>query len=189
MTFGRSKRKSTKATLDSREDRPLSWRPEPAIMTAARAQIDTTETANMTDHALHENGTLPSASKTRLDEFEDYRDRMNARIGGIDHLGVKRFFALDSAAYREGALPSATKELLGLVASVVLRCNDCIDYHLGQCVAAGFSDDEIVDALNVGLVVGGSIVIPHFRHAMETIDLLRGRERRAVAGDQGSVVR
>lgn len=115
------------------------------------------------------------AGGTRLDAFEAYRGRMNARIGDIDHLGVKRFFALDSAAYRDGALPGATKELLGLVASAVLRCNDCIDYHLGQCVEAGFSDDEIVDALNVALVVGGSIVIPHFRHAVETIDLLRAR--------------
>jgi len=92
---------------------------------------------------------------------------------------VKRFFALDSAAYREGALPSNTKELLGLVASAVLRCNDCVDYHLGQCVEAGFSDAELIDALNVGLVVGGSIVIPHFRHAVETIDLLRGRQTSA----------
>ncbi len=104
---------------------------------------------------------------------------MNARI--LDegtHLGIKRFFNLDSAAYRDGALDSRTKELLGLVASLVLRCNDCVDYHLGQCVEAGFSDDEILDALNVGLVVGGSIVIPHFRHAVETVDLLRARAAR-----------
>lgn len=141
----------------------------------------------MTDHLLHGNGRAPAPPRTRLDEFEDYRDRMNTRIDGIDHLGVKRFFALDSAAYRDGALPSATKELLGLVASAVLRCNDCIDYHLGRCVEAGFSDDEMIDALNVGLVVGGSIVIPHFRHAIETIDLLRDRERRAPAEAKGAV--
>lgn len=121
--------------------------------------------------------------RTRLDEFEDYRDRMNSRIGDIDHLGIKRFFALDSAAYREGALPSSTKELLGLVASAVLRCNDCIDYHLGQCVDAGFSDEELIDALNVALVVGGSIVIPHFRHAVETVDLLRARRAAGEAGE------
>lgn len=113
--------------------------------------------------------------RTRLDEFDDYRDRMNSRLGEIDHLGLKRFFALDSAAYRDGALPPGTKELLGLVASAVLRCNDCIDYHLGQRVDAGFSDDELIDALNVALVVGGSIVIPHLRHAVETVDLLRVR--------------
>ena len=110
---------------------------------------------------------------TRLDEFEAYRERMNDRIMDLDHRGVKRFFNLDTAAYRDGALDGRTKELLGLVASAVLRCNDCIDYHLIQCVAAGYSDEELVDALNVALVVGGSIVIPHMRHAIETIDLLR----------------
>ena len=98
---------------------------------------------------------------------------MNKRIFEIDHLGIKRFFNLDSAAYREGPLEGKTKELLGLVASTVLRCNDCIDYHLQQCVEAGWKDEELYDALNVGLVVGGSIVIPHLRHAVETIDLIR----------------
>ena len=101
---------------------------------------------------------------------------MNRRI--LDektHLGVKRFFNLDAAAYRDGALDGRTKELLGLVASAALRCNDCIDYHLGRCVDLGWSDDEIDDALNVALVVGGSIVIPHLRHAVETVDLLRAR--------------
>lgn len=110
---------------------------------------------------------------SRLADFRAYRERMNERISSLDHLGVKRFFNLDSAAYRDGALDGRTKELLGLVASAVLRCNDCIDYHLVQCVEAGWSDDELVDALNVALIVGGSIVIPHLRHAVETIDLLR----------------
>ncbi len=101
---------------------------------------------------------------------------MNRRIvEEKDHLGIKRFFNLDSAAYREGALDRPTKELLGLVASMVLRCNDCIDYHLQQCVELGLTDEELDDAMNVALVVGGSIVIPHLRHAVETIDLLRGR--------------
>ncbi|MBS1250441.1 MAG: hypothetical protein MAG431_02035 [Chloroflexi bacterium] len=110
---------------------------------------------------------------TRLDDFRAYREKMNERIFEIDHLGIKRFFNLDTAAYREGALDAPTKELLGLVASAVLRCNDCIDYHLEQCVKAGWSDEELYDALNVALLVGGSIVIPHLRHAVETIDLLR----------------
>jgi AhpD family alkylhydroperoxidase len=113
------------------------------------------------------------ASNTRLDEFREYRTRMNERIMAADHLGIKRFFNLDTAAYNDGALPANTKELLGLVASTVLRCNDCIDYHLIQCVEAGWSDEELMDALNVALIVGGSIVIPHLRHAIETIDLLR----------------
>jgi AhpD family alkylhydroperoxidase len=109
----------------------------------------------------------------RLDEFRAYRDRMNERIARIDHLGIKRFFNLDTAACREGALDAKTKELLALVASTVLRCNDCIDYHIIQCVDDGWSDDELYDALNVALIVGGSIVIPHLRHAVESIDLLR----------------
>ena len=112
----------------------------------------------------------------RLDEFETYRLRMNERILEADHLGIKRFFNLDTRAYEDGALSARTKELLGLVASAVLRCNDCIDYHLIQCVEAGFTDEEIYEALNVSLVVGGSIVIPHLRHAFEMIDLLRERE-------------
>ncbi len=114
---------------------------------------------------------------TRLDEFEAYRLRMNERIMAADHLGIKRFFNLDTKAYEDGALPTNTKELLGLVASAVLRCNDCIDYHLIQCVEAGFSNEELYEALNVALIVGGSIVIPHLRHAFETIDLLRERKR------------
>ena len=113
---------------------------------------------------------------TRLDEFEAYRLQMNERILEANHLGIKRFFNLDTKAYQDGALPSSTKELMGLVASAVLRCNDCIDYHLIQCVEAGFSDEELHEALNVALVVGGSIVIPHLRHAFETIHLLRDRE-------------
>jgi AhpD family alkylhydroperoxidase len=111
----------------------------------------------------------------RMDEFNTYRTRMNKRIADIDHLGIKRFFNLDTAAYREGPLDGKTKELLGLVASTVLRCNDCIDYHIIQCIQAGWSDEELFDALNVALVVGGSIVIPHLRHAVESIDLVRGK--------------
>lgn len=112
-----------------------------------------------------------------IDEFRSYRKRMNERIFEADHLGIKRFFNLDSAAYRDGALDGRTKELLGLAASAVLRCNDCIDYHLDQCVEAGWSDEELYDALNVALVVGGSIVIPHLRHAFDTIDQLRAEKR------------
>lgn len=110
---------------------------------------------------------------SRLEEFRAYRKKMNDKILAGGHLGTKRFFNLDTAAYRDGPLPAKTKELLGLVASAVLRCNDCIDYHLIQCVGAGYADTELHDALNVALVVGGSIVIPHLRHAYETIELLR----------------
>jgi AhpD family alkylhydroperoxidase len=116
-----------------------------------------------------------------LEEFRAYRERMNERILGAEHLGLKRFFNLDTAAYRDGALDASTKELLGLVASLVLRCNDCIDYHLIQCVDVGLSDEELHDAMNVGLVVGGSIVIPHLRHAFDTLDQLRAARRSAAA--------
>ena len=101
---------------------------------------------------------------------------MNDRILSKDaHLGIRRFFNLDANAYADGALPGTTKELLGLVASMVLRCNDCIDYHVLQCVESGYTDAELDDAFNVALVVGGSIVIPHLRHAVETRDLVRER--------------
>lgn len=116
--------------------------------------------------------------KDRLEEFETYRHKMNERIDAIDHLGIKRFFNLDTKAYDDGALSAKTKELLGLVASMVLRCNDCIDYHVIQCVDAGWTDEEIYDAFNVGLVVGGSIVIPHLRHAVETLDIYRERQNK-----------
>lgn len=112
-----------------------------------------------------------------IEAFRAYRERMNERIMDADHLGIKRFFNLDTAAYRDGALDGKTKELLGLVASAVLRCNDCIDYHLDQCVEAGWNNDELYDALNVALVVGGSIVIPHLRHAFDTIDQLRAEPK------------
>ncbi|NBB85673.1 MAG: carboxymuconolactone decarboxylase family protein [Bacteroidetes bacterium] len=118
-----------------------------------------------------------NADVNRLDAFDAYRERMNERIlqQGA-HRGIKRFFNLDTTAYHDGALSGDTKELLGLVASMVLRCNDCIDYHLLQCIEAGYTDAELEDAMNVALVVGGSIVIPHLRHAVETLDLARARE-------------
>ncbi|MEX0647628.1 MAG: carboxymuconolactone decarboxylase family protein [Balneolaceae bacterium] len=97
---------------------------------------------------------------------------MNRKILDLENLGIKRFFNLDANTYKSGALSSQTKELLGLVASAVLRCNDCIDYHLEQCAATGSTKEEIVEAMNVALVVGGSIVIPHLRHAIETIEIL-----------------
>jgi AhpD family alkylhydroperoxidase len=107
-----------------------------------------------------------------IQQFREDRAVGQQRLLDCDHLGVKRFLRLDSATYEDGALPAKTKELLGLVASAVLRCNDCIDYHLEQCVKLGHSREEIIDALNVALVVGGSIFIPHMRHAMLSLDEL-----------------
>ena len=110
--------------------------------------------------------------QNRLQKFRDKRSEMNGKIMELGHLGVKRFFNMDSNTYRDGALDGKTKELLGLVASAVLRCNDCIDYHLEQCAKAGYTKDEIIDAMNVALIVGGSIVIPHLRHAVDTLNFL-----------------
>ncbi len=109
----------------------------------------------------------------RLKAFREKRSALNGQIFALDHLGVKRFFNLDSNTYKDGALSEKQKELLGLVASAVLRCNDCIDYHLEQCAKTGWSHAEIIDAMNVALVVGGSIVIPHFRHGVETLNFLK----------------
>jgi len=115
-----------------------------------------------------------TSKENPLQKFRADRKEMNEKVLNLDHLGIKRFFNLDSNTYKDGALPSQTKELLGLVASTVLRCNDCIDYHLEQCAETGSSKEEIIEALNVALVVGGSIVIPHLRHAVKTIELLEG---------------
>lgn len=106
--------------------------------------------------------------------FTAYRQRMNERILAQDNQVVRRFFALDNQTYREGALDVKTKELLGLVASMVLRCDDCVSYHVAQCRDAGVSREEMFEAFSVGLVVGGSIVIPHMRRA---VDFLDGLER------------
>lgn len=115
---------------------------------------------------------MKNNKKNRLDAFREKREAMNEKILDLDNLGIKRFFNLDTNTYKEGALPVQTKELLGLVASTVLRCNDCIDYHLEQCAKAGSSKAEIVEAMNIAMVVGGSIVIPHLRHAIETLEIL-----------------
>jgi AhpD family alkylhydroperoxidase len=111
----------------------------------------------------------------RLEEFRQFRERMNTRILEAGNLEIKRFFALDSRCYEPGALDVKTKELLGLVASLVLRCDDCITYHVIRCREEGVTDAEMFDAFNVGLIVGGSIVIPHLRRAVDTLDEINRR--------------
>ena len=106
---------------------------------------------------------------------------MNERILSAGNLGIRRFFALDSRAYEKGALDVKTKELLGLVASTVLRCNDCITYHVIRCVQECVSDEEFFEALNVALVVGGSITIPHLRRAVDVFDQCRQKQRKGEA--------
>jgi AhpD family alkylhydroperoxidase len=122
-----------------------------------------------------------------LQEFREFRERMNERILAADNLDIRRFFALDSRVYEDGALPTRTKELLGLVASLVLRCDDCVSYHLVRCAEEGIADNEIMESLAVGLVVGGSIVIPHLRRAVATLDELRtgAAAGRTVPGSPG----
>ena len=107
-----------------------------------------------------------------LEEFRRFRERMNERILEAGNLEIKRFFALDTRCYEPGALDVRTKELLGLVASMVLRCDDCVTYHLVRCKEEGVSDAELFETFNVGLVVGGSIVIPHLRRAVDMLDRL-----------------
>jgi len=108
----------------------------------------------------------------RLEEFRRFRERMNERILEAGNLEIKRFFALDTRCYEPGALDVKTKELLGLVASMVLRCDDCVTYHLVRCKEEGVSDAEVFETFNVGLIVGGSIVIPHLRRAVDMLDRL-----------------
>jgi AhpD family alkylhydroperoxidase len=102
-----------------------------------------------------------------LEEFRQFRERMNAEILDENNLVVNRFFALDGRAYEAGALDVKSKELLGLVASLVLRCDDCVTYHLIRCREEGVTRAEIFETLSIGLIVGGSIVIPHMRRAVD----------------------
>lgn len=102
-----------------------------------------------------------------LAEFRAFRERMNAEILGENNLVINRFFALDTRTYEAGALDVKTKELLGLVASLVLRCDDCVTYHLVRCREEGVTRAEMFEAASVGLIVGGSIVIPHLRRAVD----------------------
>ena len=108
-----------------------------------------------------------------IDAFQSERERLNEIVMNYAGLEIKRFYSIDAQCYRDGALSARTKELLGLAASLVLRCDDCVKYHIIRCFEAGYTDDEIQEALNVALVVGGSIVIPHLRRAFEAWDELR----------------
>jgi AhpD family alkylhydroperoxidase len=101
-----------------------------------------------------------------------YRVEMNEKILNSGFNDFKKFFALDNKAYLDGALPVKHKEMMGLVASMVLRCNDCIFYHLDRCVTEGATREELHEAMNIALIVGGSIVIPHLRYAFEMLDEL-----------------
>lgn len=104
-----------------------------------------------------------------LKQFRHFREKMNQAIHAAGNVNINRFFALDARSYEPGALDAKTKELMGLTGSMVLRCDDCITYHLIRCREEGASDDEMFEAFAVALVVGGSIVIPHLRRAVATL--------------------
>lgn len=124
----------------------------------------------MSDHSPHPH----SAESRALAEFREFRERMNKEILDEGNLVVNRFFALDGRAYEAGALDVKTKELLGLVASLVLRCDDCVTYHLTRCAEEQVTRAEIFETLSVGLLVGGSITIPHMRRAVSRWSELEG---------------
>ena len=107
---------------------------------------------------------------SKIKEFNEFRTKMNEVILNKKNQGINRFFALDTRVYEEGALEPKIKGLLGLVGSMVLRCNDCITYHILECYKHGVTEQEFLEAFNVALIVGGSIVIPHLRMAMEILE-------------------
>jgi AhpD family alkylhydroperoxidase len=114
----------------------------------------------------------------RHEEYEAFRARMNERILGEDHAAIKRFFGVDTLTYHDGALPTKTKEMLGLAASMVLRCDDCVCYHILECRKHGVTRAELFDIFSVALTIGGSIVIPHLRRAVAFLDELEEEERK-----------
>ena len=116
----------------------------------------------------------------RLQDFDEFRSRMNERILAEDHASIKRFFGVDTLTYRDGALPARTKEMLGLVSSMVLRCDDCISYHIVECRNHGVTRAEFFDIFSVALTVGGSIVIPHLRRAVAFLDEMEEEEKKTV---------
>jgi AhpD family alkylhydroperoxidase len=109
---------------------------------------------------------------TNSESFAEFRERMNARILEADNPAIKRMFALDTLTYRDGALNAKTKEMLGLASSMVLRCDDCVCYHLEKCFDAGVTRAEFFDIFSVALTIGGTIVIPHLRRAVDALDAL-----------------
>jgi AhpD family alkylhydroperoxidase len=112
----------------------------------------------------------------QLEEFNAYRSRMNEKLLGADNKLIKRIFNLDTNAYAAGALDVKTKELLGLVASAVLRCDDCVKYHLESAHKVGATKEEVMETLGIATLVGGTIVVPHLRRAYEFWELLENAE-------------
>lgn len=118
---------------------------------------------------------------SQVTEFNAYRQRMNEKILAADNKVIKRFFNLDTNTYQAGALDVKTKEMLGLACSMVLRCDDCIKYHLGKCYEESINDEEIYEVFAIANLIGGSIVIPHFRRAVEYWEILKEEAQSAPA--------
>ena len=148
-----SKRKRPAQRKDARGTTPAASAPAPNASRVSEKGLTAPP---------HEHGNPGS-----LEEFRQFRERMNAEILGQGNLVINRFFALDTRTYEAGALDVKTKELLGLVASLVLRCDDCVTYHLTRCAEEHVTRAELFESLSVGLIVGGSIVIPHLRRAVD----------------------
>ena len=121
---------------------------------------------------------------SQVTEFNEYRERMNAQILAADNKVIKRFFNLDTNTYQAGALDVRTKEMLGLACSMVLRCDDCIKYHLGKCHEESIDDEQLYEVFAIANLIGGSIVIPHFRRAVEYWEALK---LEAVAPDHAAL--
>jgi len=117
-------------------------------------------------------------AKSTVQRCKTERERLNKLVMKHASLKMKKFYSLDTQAYLDGALPKKTKEMLGLVASFVLRCDDCISYHLTRCHDEGITDQELEEALNIGLVVGGSITIPHLRKAFNAWEEIKQSVRK-----------
>ncbi len=113
-------------------------------------------------------------AEKKIEKFKKERERLNQIVMKYSGTNIKRFYSIDSQTYKDGALSAKTKELLGLVASLVLRCDDCVKYHIIRCHEEGVKDDEFEETMAIGLVVGGSITIPHLRRAFEAWDELKG---------------
>lgn len=113
----------------------------------------------------------------KVKEFREYRERMNEKILAADNKVIKRIYNIDTNTYMEGALSSKVKEMLGLATSMVLRCDDCVKYHLEKCHEQGVTTAELFEVFAVADVVGGTIVIPHLRRAVEYWELLQGKEK------------
>ena len=113
----------------------------------------------------------------KIMKFQKERERLNRIVMKYGGTNIKRFYSIDSQVYKAGVLPAKTKELLGLVASLVLRCDDCVKYHIIRCQEEKVKDDELDEALSIALVVGGSITIPHLRRAFDAWDELKSKKK------------